>query len=76
MEEQLTLNSIIRTPHPERFVCRLVLAAIPLVFSGCMVGPNYSRPPMTMPAAYRELGSGQTGETATSTDPNAGEVRW
>jgi NodT family efflux transporter outer membrane factor (OMF) lipoprotein len=44
--------------------------------TGCMVGPNYSPPSTTMPATYRELGSAKAGETATTTDAAAGEVRW
>jgi NodT family efflux transporter outer membrane factor (OMF) lipoprotein len=44
--------------------------------TGCMVGPNYSRPPTTMPAAYRELGSGPTTQPAPAGDAAAGEIRW
>jgi multidrug efflux system outer membrane protein len=46
------------------------VAVLPLVFDGgCMVGPNYKAPATTMPATYKELSVGQTGEAAS-------EVEW
>lgn len=43
---------------------------------GCMVGPNYSPPQRTMPAAYGESGAGSTVQPTAAPDPAAEEVRW
>ena len=37
-------------------ICRLaVAAALPLLFSGCLVGPNYKRPAPILAPAYKEV---------------------
>lgn len=57
-----------------------ILAALTLLLGGCKVGPNYSPPATTMPAAYGELGSGATTQpttrSTTAPDPAAQEIRW
>lgn len=53
----------------------IAAAAVLLAFSnGCMVGPNYSPPATTMPAAYGELRSPST--APATTEAAASEVRW
>lgn len=34
---------------------RLLVSAVPLLLAGCMVGPDYVRPPIETPAAYKEM---------------------
>ena len=35
------------------FVAAVAIASLPLVMSGCKVGPNYSRPPVQQPPAFK-----------------------
>jgi NodT family efflux transporter outer membrane factor (OMF) lipoprotein len=35
--------------------CKPLAASIALLLGGCMVGPNYQRPPVSVPATYHEL---------------------
>jgi NodT family efflux transporter outer membrane factor (OMF) lipoprotein len=35
--------------------CKPLAATLALLISGCMVGPDYHRPPVAVPATYREL---------------------
>ena len=44
-----------RMTNPAAFLLRVALGLMVLCSIGCMVGPNYSRPSMTMSAAYHEL---------------------
>jgi len=37
-----------------------VLVAVSVVFSGCLVGPNYTRPPVETPAGFREAAPGES----------------
>ena len=43
-----------------------LIAIAPLMLSGCMVGPKYKRPPLTVPDAYRGLAPESAGQTAAS----------
>ena len=57
--QRLTMgNSILRVSHVRNFLVALVLAA-PL--SACMVGPDYRRPEVDVPVAWR-LGAVEAGE--------------
>ena len=53
-----------------RLVAGLSLGAMAFL-AGCRLGPDYSRPPTTMPAAYQELRPSLTTDTAA-----ANEIRW
>jgi len=48
---------------------RLLVAWIPLLFSGCLLGPNYQRPAVPLPKDFR----GQAQETA---DASIGDRKW
>jgi multidrug efflux system outer membrane protein len=43
-----------------------LIAIAPLMLSGCMVGPKYKRPPLTVPDAYRGFAPESAGQTAAS----------
>ena len=43
-----------------------MLAAATLGAAGCMVGPNYSRPPVTMPATFRDVAPAATAADGVS----------
>ena len=40
--------------------CKPLAATLTLLVSGCMVGPDYHRPPVAVPATFRETPSGWT----------------
>ena len=45
-----------KIPNARRKISHKVLAVSPaLLLSGCLVGPNYHRPPVAVPAQYKEL---------------------
>jgi NodT family efflux transporter outer membrane factor (OMF) lipoprotein len=43
-----------RRPGPRRAAALLAALALPLAAAGCMVGPDYRRPPAAVPAAWKE----------------------
>ncbi len=45
---------------------RCAMAAVALVLSGCMVGPNYQRPQTTLPPTYADAPTADAGATATT----------
>lgn len=45
-----------------------IVAALLLALSGCKVGPNYQRPPLTVPDQYRGLAPDQTTQQQASED--------
>ncbi|MCK6480095.1 MAG: efflux transporter outer membrane subunit [Planctomycetes bacterium] len=66
-----------RTPGSRRLpaVALLSLGAVTSL-GGCMVGPDYVRPAMTMPETYRERGPGQVPAMESAADAAAEETRW
>lgn len=59
------------------FLLPLALASMLLCVSGCMVGPNYSRPSMTMSEAYHELpATPEATMPAPADDASTSEIRW
>jgi NodT family efflux transporter outer membrane factor (OMF) lipoprotein len=51
---------------------RLLPALVPLLLAGCMVGPDYVRPPAAAPATYKEL----EGWKAAQPQDQASRGRW
>jgi NodT family efflux transporter outer membrane factor (OMF) lipoprotein len=53
------INSRARVTHWQfrRASFLLMIPAVAVVISGCKVGPNYSRPTVTAPANYKEVGA-------------------
>ncbi len=63
--------------NPAVSLLPLALAATVLSVSGCMVGPNYSRPSMTMSAAYHELPAAAAATMpAPADETSTSEIRW
>jgi len=54
------------------FRLRWLTAVVFLVLTGCMVGPKYKRPPVTVPDTYRGLAPDAGPQTATS----IGDEKW
>jgi len=54
------------------FRLRWLTAVVCLVLTGCMVGPKYKRPPVTVPDTYRGLAADAGPQTATS----IGDEKW
>jgi multidrug efflux system outer membrane protein len=52
------------------FACMLTM-----LLSGCMVGPNYKRPPVAVPAAYRGATASSAGARPQAT-PSFGDLKW
>jgi len=59
-----------------RCAIRMALGVILFDTVGCMVGPNYKSPVMTMPATYSESTSAPTTEPTTFPATAPDEVRW
>ena len=51
----------------------LVLAFL-CVLSGCLVGPNYKRPPVTAPPAYRDVEA--VSKNANTAQTSLGDLKW
>jgi multidrug efflux system outer membrane protein len=51
------------------------LLALPLV-AGCMVGPNYKRPPVSVPPAYRAPSPAPAAAKATPSTASIGNEKW
>jgi NodT family efflux transporter outer membrane factor (OMF) lipoprotein len=49
--------------------CKPLAAALALMLSGCMVGPNYQRPQVSVPATYSELPGWTQAEPAAADGP-------
>jgi NodT family efflux transporter outer membrane factor (OMF) lipoprotein len=62
-----------RTPNAGRCARSLTLAAASLSLAGCMVGPGYTPPSPSMPAAYAELAGPAAAHAAGIKSP---EVAW
>ena len=60
---------------PARRALCMSLAAV-LAAGGCMVGPDYTPPATTMPAAYDELTNAPTTAPAFATADAPAEIRW
>ncbi len=54
------------------FRLRWLTAVVCLVLTGCMVGPKYKRPPVTVPDTYRGIAPDEGPQTATS----IGDEKW
>jgi multidrug efflux system outer membrane protein len=54
------------------FRLRWLTAVVCLVLTGCLVGPKYKRPPVTVPDTYRGLAADAGPQTATS----IGDEKW
>jgi NodT family efflux transporter outer membrane factor (OMF) lipoprotein len=52
----------------------LIVAALALSLSGCMVGPNYRRPQVPVPDRFR--GAAVEGESAAASAPSIAETKW
>jgi outer membrane protein, multidrug efflux system len=71
------MNLIVRRPH--FFVLVLLVAVAGLV--GCAVGPNYKRPTVAVPGAYRGATPGSSAQTpaqakAEQTTASLGDEKW
>jgi len=55
-------------------LCAALIALLPA--GGCMVGPNYKPPSLTMPATYREPIDGPTTAPASVFSPGPDEISW
>ena len=63
--------------YKARRIVRCVPFAALMAAGGCMVGPNYQTPAITMPAAYSERpANGPTTAPAFVTPDAPGEIRW
>jgi outer membrane protein, multidrug efflux system len=52
------------------------LSIITVLMAGCMVGPNYNRPLVTMPTDYRAATPVQTSSTLAAPAPSLGNENW
>jgi outer membrane protein, multidrug efflux system len=61
-------NVRVVSPHPVKKLNALVMLALLVGLSGCMVGPNYHRPAVQTPAAFRDLSEKQEAQAASFAD--------
>jgi len=54
----------------------LAAVALVLALAGCAVGPNYQRPPVETPAAYRTAASGPANPTGPAGTPSFADLGW
>jgi NodT family efflux transporter outer membrane factor (OMF) lipoprotein len=68
------LREVISVENPRHALWLGVLFAVAVIqFSGCTVGPNYHRPAVQAPAAYKEVGNWKP---AQPNDQNLGGTWW
>ncbi len=53
-----------------------VITVIAAAVSGCMVGPDYKRPPVDPPSAYRTVDAGTPAAAAASTTASIADQQW
>lgn len=57
-----------------RQISSALILAVPCVLSGCLVGPNYKRPAVAAPPAYRDVEA--VSKSANPAQPSLGDLKW